>query len=235
MQSDENIYYKYTFTFGKDHEFDIDIQLDPKTLAYIQPPNPYMPEWTRLDFESCEGCPLAAAGATHCPVAVNISALVEGIGVLPGSRVLEMTIVTKDRTYHKEQTALRNALSALFGIYMVTSGCELLDMLRPMVHFHLPFASVDDTIYRAISMYFLAQYIRKGKGLEADWSLDGLAEIYRRIRQVNENMLARLRKLPDQDASIEAVVLLNLFAKTIASPLDEKLDKMKAYFQAYLT
>ena len=36
---------------------------------------------------------------------------------------------------------------------MALSGCPVLEQLKPMARFHLPFASVEETIYRAASMY----------------------------------------------------------------------------------
>ena len=53
---------------------------------------------------------------------------------------------------------------SLIGIYMVTSGCPIMDKLRPMARFHLPFASTEETIYRAISTYLLGQYFLEQKG-----------------------------------------------------------------------
>ncbi|MCP4400992.1 MAG: hypothetical protein GY801_27310 [bacterium] len=48
-----------------------------------------------------------------------------------------------------------------------------------MAHFHQPLANVEETIFRATSMYLLSQYFAKQEGKEAKFELDGLEEIYR--------------------------------------------------------
>jgi len=47
----------------------------------------------------------------------------------------------------------------------------IFEKLKPMVRFHLPFASIEETKYRAISMYLLAQYFLYQQGSQPDWDL----------------------------------------------------------------
>jgi len=45
-----------------------------------------------------------------------------------------------------------------------------MDPLKPMVRYHLPFASLDETVYRMVSAVLVAQLIReqrKGAGMAA--------------------------------------------------------------------
>ena len=60
---------------------------------------------------------------------------------------VEVFITTKARTYMK-RTTLQKGLSSLLGIYMVTSGCPTMEKLKPMVRYHLPFATEEETKYR---------------------------------------------------------------------------------------
>ena len=70
---------------------------------------------------------------------------------------VDVSIETESRHYSKN-TALHNALASLVGVLLATSGCPVLGKLKPMVRHHLPLASVQETIYRVLSMYLLAQY-----------------------------------------------------------------------------
>tara|TARA_B100000686_G_scaffold86198_1_gene93073 strand:- start:90 stop:251 length:162 start_codon:yes stop_codon:yes gene_type:complete len=53
-----------------------------------------------------------------------------------------MCVSATDERCYVEHTTMTEAVSSLLGIYMVTSGCPVMDKLRPMVRFHLPLATV---------------------------------------------------------------------------------------------
>ena len=80
---------------------------------------------------------------------------------------VDVRISTDERSYVKH-TTMSEALSSLLGVYMVTSGCPIMDKLRPMVRFHLPMASSEETTFRAIAMYLVAQYFRARHGQDPD-------------------------------------------------------------------
>ena len=56
-------------------------------------------------------------------------------------------------------------VSSLLGVIMTTSGCPIMAQLKPMVRFHLPFASLEETIFRMVSMHLVAQYLRHQDGV----------------------------------------------------------------------
>ena len=61
-----------------------------------------------------------------------------------------------------------------------------------MARFHLPLASSAETIYRSVSMYFMAQYFLAKEGKEPDLELEGIdASNFK-----NENMFLQ-RKLKE--------------------------------------
>jgi hypothetical protein len=134
-------------------------------------------------------------------------------------------VVDSRRRYIKD-TSLQEGLGSLTGIIMVTSGCPVLAPLRPMVRFHLPFASMEETEFRMISMYLVAQYMRGKKGKQPDWTLGGLQAIYDRVQNVNHYFANRIREASEKDASINAIVILDCFAKAV--PLAIK-SMMKDY------
>jgi hypothetical protein len=118
---------------------------------------------------------------------------------------------------------------------MVVSGCPIMNKLRPMAFTHLPFATVEETTYRAVSMYLLAQYFRNRHGKKADWSLEELLKIYEEVRAVNHSFVRRLLSINPLDASINALVSLDCFGTVAAfSIVQDSLKALEPLFQSYL-
>jgi hypothetical protein len=110
-----------------------------------------------------------------------------------------------------------------------------MDKLRPMVRNHLPFATIRENLYRVISMYFMAQYMRKRSGLEPDWTLDGLDQIYEEIKVVNQAFCERMGRLFEKDANLNAIVILNCLAEFASISIKQgMLDDYEQIFAAYL-
>jgi len=95
---------------------------------------------------------------------------------------------------------------------MPTSGCPVLEPLRPMARFHLPFATGEETVYRTASMYLIAQHLRRRAGLDAEDGIEGLAAIYLEVRKANSFFAKRLRGVVQQDANVNALINLDNFA-----------------------
>lgn len=103
-----------------------------------------------------------------------------------------------------------------------------------MARFHLPMASEIETIYRATSMYLLAQYFRCKAGAIPDLSLEGLRLRYVRLHEINIAMASRLRSVIDKDASVNAVVLLDMLAKAMPYSVADSTVELEHLFRAYL-
>ena len=159
------------------------MRLDANTLALVPAKSVPKPAWTKLKYFQCANCPLGD-DVEDCPVAVSLSALVETFKDAISFEHTTVRVETVERAYEKE-TTLQKGLSSIIGIYMVTSNCPVMDQLRPMVRFHLPFASLDETIYRAVAMYLVGQYFRMRNGRTPDWDLKHLSEIYAEVAKVN--------------------------------------------------
>lgn len=146
---------------------------------------------------------------------------------------VEVFIETERRIF-SHKTTVQKGLSSLMGIYMVSSGCPILDRLRPMVRYHLPFANLEETQYRALSTYLLQQFFLSRKGEKADWDLKGLKDGYAEIRRVNvafKKRLSSVIKTGGQDAIPNAIVILNLFADSFSFYLSEQqIDKIGKLF-----
>ncbi len=228
--ADGPIGYRYTFRFADGSEKRFEVKLDPATLALIPPAEPSKPDWTKLDYHQCEQCPLNEK-ASHCPVAVNLANLVESFKDTLSHEDISVTVETAQRTYSK-QTSLQQGLSSIIGIYMVTSNCPVMDKLRPNARFHLPFASAEETMYRAVSMYLTAQYFRMKRGEAPDWTLEHLSEIYQGVWRVNKGMTERISHASVKDANMNAVIVLSTFGSALDSYLEECLAEIAPLFDS---
>jgi hypothetical protein len=113
-------------------------------------------------------------------------------------------------------TTLQVVAGSLMGIYMVTSGCPILDKMRPMVETHLPLYTPEETVYRAITMYLMAQYFRSRNGFEPWWDLKGLADYYKEVQTVNLSFAERLRSISDKgEPTLNAIALLDSHGETV--------------------
>ena len=224
------IRYKFQFENGEEKLFDV--LLNEQTLQVVQSSTASNPEWTKLKYHQCTNCPLKDDVA-YCPIAVNIAHLIDEFKFSTSYDKTWVVVETPERTYAQE-TTVQNGLSAILGIYMVTSDCPILDYLRPMVRFHLPFATTEETVFRAVSMYLVAQYFREREGLEPNWNLEGLVNIYKEIGTVNKGIWNRLSKASSFDANVNALIVLSTFGDAVRFSLKKDLENLSPLFTKYL-
>jgi Domain of unknown function (DUF6901) len=223
----------YGFRLGNNVEKKIDILLDRETLALVRENPETPPEWARLEFQQCSNCPLNTTIAKYCPVAANLSGLVREFRDVTGADRAIVTVFVKERAYVKE-CSMQEGLSPLLGIIMSTSGCPMMEPLKPMVRYHLPFASLDETVFRMISMFLVAQFLRGRSGKKPEWTLDGLTRIYGEVKTVNRDFGVRMRAAAKSDANIHALVNLNVFAVMVPIEAENTLHEITASFSSYL-
>jgi hypothetical protein len=224
--------FRYKFLFQDGTEKLFDVLLDAQTLKVQKPPLAKNPDWTKLKYYQCENCPLKD-DVEFCPVAISIANLIEEFKFSTSFDKAWVTVESTERTYAQD-TTVQDGLSAILGIYMVSSDCPILDYLRPMVRFHLPFATASETVFRAVSMYLIAQYFRKQKGIEPDWSMDGLVQIYKEVGLVNKGMWKRLSKASSFDANVNALIVLSSFGDALRLSLKKDLQSLLPLFKKYV-
>lgn len=234
MSADRPISFRYTFLLEQGQERTFELQLEGRSLALVHTGDrPPPPAWTALSCYQCPNCPLDEATHPQCPIAVHIVDLVDFFTHAMSYEELDVRIGTDERSYVK-RTTMAEALSSLLGIYMVTSGCPVMDKLRPMVRFHLPLATLPETTFRAMAMYLVAQYFLAQRGHEPDWELRGLPAIYKEVQVVNRSFVDRLQQTSVSDANPNAVVRLDTYASMIVLSLDMgTLDDLEALFESY--
>ncbi len=221
--------YKYVVKYEEGGETRVDIDLDPATLCTRQDVAETPPDWTLLDCCKCSVCPFDSASMKYCPVAVNLAGAAARFGDKSSVTPVEVRVVAEEREYFK-RTSLQTAVGSIIGVYMVTSGCPVMSVLKPMARYHLPFASLNETVYRSVSSYLLQQYLAGRRGAEPDWDLVRLREAYANIETLNRAMADRVRRASTKDANCNAVVILDSFAKMVPWSLDNTLPEEELRF-----
>jgi len=225
------LHYEITFKDGRKKSFPIELRAD--TLELIAPPPTSLPDWTQLSCHQCANCPLDPKSHPRCPIAVNILAITQVFATNISHEEVHVSIQTLPRNYSRD-IALHDALRSIFGIYMATSGCPVMDKLRPLVLTHLPFATIAETAYRALSMYALAQCLIHKRGGKADLEFKGLKEIYKAVELVNRDFHKRLKSAGFSDASLNAIGNLNCYAQFTQMTLEpERIKQLENLFRAY--
>jgi len=211
----------YHFGFADGNSLAFPVELRRPTLDLVSSAEGEAPEWTALAFRQCPNCSLNAGETAFCPVARNLAPIADAFGDFMSYDQTEVSVHAETRVYRKA-CSLQEGISSLMGLIMATSGCPHLDKLRPMVFTHLPFATSEETTYRAVSMYLLAQFFRQRCGKKPDWGLEELSRIYDDVRSVNMAFAKRLASLQDKDANRNAIVQLDSLARTTSFSIDEQ-------------
>jgi len=226
----DSTYIHYHFVFEDKTEAHFPINLRINDMAYIPQKSKKHASWTELKFNQCGCCQLDQNETSHCPIAINLEDIITTFKNRKSYEKVLLRVETPERVYEKD-IPLQHGLGSLLGIIMVTTGCPTMSILRPMVRFHLPFATIEETIYRSVSCYLLAQYFLLKKGKEPDWELEKLAQAYEDIQMINVGMTDRLRSISEEDANANAVVVLDVFAKALPSSIVDSVKELEYLFQ----
>lgn len=228
----DNINIQYHFTMEDEQTEQFDIQLDPERMEVIPAKMDSLPEWTQLNFKQCPNCTLALGTYPHCPPAVNLVDVVHRFDALLSHDETTVVVVAEGRRI-ETCTTVQRAVSSLMGLLMAASGCPVTVFFKPMARFHWPFASMDETLWRAISAYLIAQYFHHNDGGEADTTLTGLSHIYHEVQTVNMTFAKRLREACRYDGMVNGIILLDMFAKSMPDAIDEALSDMAYLFSPF--
>lgn len=229
----ETIDIAYVFHQEKHSSQRFEFQIDADTLTISNPPDSPLPEWAALEFHQCSHCPLHSDASPYCPVAACLVDVVSGLDNIVSHDEMDVEVIMPERNVSRHTTAQRG-ISSMLGLLFATSGCPHTAFLKPMARFHLPFASEQDTIFRATGMYLLAQYFRKKEGHSTDLELDGLTELYDNLHVLNAMMAKRIRSATTTDSSVNAVILLDMFTNLMPFVIEEKLEDIHHLFRSFL-
>lgn len=222
----------YEIRFGDGNHETFTLRLDASTLQLQQDTESTYPHWTELDHHRCPNCTLHSSSHQHCPAATSLTPLVGTFANVLSYDEVRVAVRTDERIISGDMPAQR-AISSLMGLLMAVSGCPIMAYFRPMARFHLPFASERETVYRAASMYLMAQYYLRQDGRVYDEGLDGLRAIYEQVGRVNRAFAERLRAASHEDSTVNALIILDTQAMTLPWAIDESLDELRGLFDAH--
>lgn len=238
MSVGEPLRITYRLTMEDDSKIEIPLQLQPVTLDLIDLAPTAPPDWTRLEHFQCPNCPLSPEEHPYCPLSTNLVNVVHKLDSLRSYDKVRLDVVTEGRHIYHNTTA-QKAISSLLGLISAASGCPNTAFFKPMARFHLPLANSNETMYRVISMYLMAQYFRQLEGGAPDMDLTGLIQIYQDVEVVNQYIAKRLASVTVTDSSLNAIVILDLYAKTfplliVEDALLDTLNELRGLFSSFL-
>jgi hypothetical protein len=217
------ITYKFIFENKRESKFTVD--LDRKGAEIV--PNGFPDaEWTNLDFNKCSNCPLKIEDSQKCPPALDVQHAMSEFHSVLSTETVQTYVETENRAYFKECDA-QTALKALVGLVMATSSCPILKEMKGMAYYHLPFASLEETVYRSISTYLLKQYFKSKQGEAPDWNLEHLPTYYEQIQIVNDCFFERIKVASKADANLNVIVSFSSQSQLLSLAFDEYLEILK--------
>ncbi len=221
MEKSDSTYYLYKIKAGETvNEFKIG---NSPAIAGAN-----SPEWARLDCHKCTVCNLEEESSPYCPAALSIAEIIEQFKDIVSYHEVEAEVISSGRKTSARIPA-QSALSSVMGLCLALSSCPILKEFRAMAKFHLPFSNTEETLYRAVGNYLIKQYFAYKSGEEADWDLKGLREFYSRVAELNTCLACRVREGTNEDAAINAVVILDNYAKNVEYMFEQALEKIKKY------
>ncbi len=187
------------------------------------------PEWTKLNFHQCPNCPLKLEEYSHCPIAIDAHEIVMGFTEMLSCKEADIRVLTPEREYFK-RTDTQTGLRALIGFVMATSTCPIMSPFRGMAYYHLPFASLDETVFRVTSSYLLHQYYLHKKGEKFDMEFVGLKEHFKEMQTLNRNFLERIRAACEADSNLNVLATLFTISSMLSLSLERHLGEIEHLF-----
>ena len=215
--------YCFSFPNGRD---DILFGVDPDRGIVPEPATATHAPWTRLDHEQCGNCPLSPAHVRYCPAAVDLQRVVREFSSTSSIDVVTVRVTTPDRVFLRT-CDVQTGLNSLTGLLMASSGCPILARLRSLSRFHLPFATVQETLYRTVGDYLIKQYLLSQQGVAPDFALAGLDALYQDLEKVNACFVKRLTEAAKKDSTLNVICNLRTLSTVIRFNIAEQLQDFR--------
>ncbi|MBI9073892.1 MAG: hypothetical protein JEZ02_00680 [Desulfatibacillum sp.] len=210
-------------------------------MKYELDENAYFPEegvvmegtWLNLEEFKCRICTIDPETHPQCPAALALWPVLQTFGNRISHEPVHVSVDRID-VQLEATTSTQQAVRSMVGLMLALSRCPVMEKLRPMAHFHLPFADTGHTQFRVLGMYLIAQYIRNKDGKEPDWELAGLLEHYRDLQHVNRRLADRIRAASEKDATVNGLIILDALAQSVEIGINQNLKKLRPLFEMYL-
>ena len=208
---------------GNEWRYEVDIHRAQRAQEYNGQSHP---EWTRLGCHQCPNCPLKPAEVEYCPAALDFADIAQHFTNTASIERADVWVYTRERSYFKN-CDMQNILRSLFGLIMASGSCPILSRLKPLAEFHLPFATLEETVHRMAGTYLIRQYLIKSDGSgEPDWELKGLQQFYHELKVVNIALMQRIRKASKDDANVNAIQTFVSISSIVEMGVDDIIGKM---------
>ncbi len=231
MRDTFSITYEFSFPDGGCEQFEL--VFDCKTIELVNQGPVRPPIWTELSYEQCPHCPFSPKKEPYCPVALNLLPAIAHFDKLMSYDTVTVKVISTERRVINRISA-QEGLSSLMGLLIAGSRCPYTHFFKPMARFHLPFASKEETMWRAVATFLLARYFTEQGLIETDIHLVGLTKIYDDVTSLNDALVQRLRAATSKDSAVNALVHLDVFAKFLMPPLDDSLAQIKSIFDPFI-
>jgi hypothetical protein len=226
------VQYKLSFADGAEKVLELHLRSDTLAPVAWAPATP--PQWAALDNHKCGNCPLNSDRHAYCPAALNLARLVEECNDLDLLDTVKLVVKTADRVVVVSAT-VQKVLGSFIGLLMATSDCPHTSFFRPVARFHLPLANEAETIYRAITVFAMDQFIRRQEGQQGATDLNGLFDIYANLEAVNTGLSARLKTAGLDGSVSKSLMEWDVFSGMFPMRVEEVMEKMRPLFSAHLS
>jgi hypothetical protein len=217
------ITYQLKSESGSEFRFEVDIERSGHMSEQNEESHP---EWTLLANHQCPNCPFSSKEFRYCPAAIEIEEIAGRFADTTSIERTDAWVHTAERSFYKN-TDMQSVLKSLFGLIMASGPCPILSRLKPLAHFHLPFATLQETIHRLVGTYLINQYLAHSDGELADWDLQGIKELYSELKTVNLHLMKRIRLASSEDASINAIQTFISITSLVEMGVDDIVEKME--------
>ena len=224
------IFYNYQFNFPDGHQKEFQVDFDRESLQSKLQDGTHYPDWAQLECHQCKSCPLTSEDYLYCPLAVNLVPIIYWCKDLVSYDEVDVVITSAERQV-SAHTSLQRAVSSLLGLLMSSSACPKMKFLRPLARFHLPLATHEETIFRAVSATFLRKYFDEEERKNNEDPLGKLKQQYQELQDLNRFIANRVRSAIERDAAINAIVLLDVLSKKVSFSMDDSLQQIRYLFE----
>ena len=216
------IHYKFLLRDGSEQVITVD--LDRATAPLAAPAD--APDWTALEFRKCLNCPLKVEDSPRCPAALDLAPTISAFARIISHETAEVVVHTPQRVVGR-QCQVQDALSSVVALIMATSACPILGKMRGLAQTHLPFSTIDETLFRIAGAYLIKQLIEQRRGGEPDWELKKLREHYVELEILNHAFTQRVKAAAQEDSTLNAVSALGVLSMGIGFTLDDALSDLE--------
>ncbi|MCH7781735.1 hypothetical protein IID62_01580, partial [candidate division KSB1 bacterium] len=109
-----------TFKDGREQTFNI--RLNNETLQLEEDIKKPYPEWTNLDFHKCPHCPFDSKTTPHCPIALNLTNIIEFFKKIQATRLCRDLVSLPKK--HRNKIPIIVLFLSVFALYKSNKTSE---------------------------------------------------------------------------------------------------------------